>query len=85
MTKKRKNATYVAQSYFYPVTELEERTDIVWIDNLANQTGFLKHEYCGSRMGSKTRFHYFGEDPIHPISSCSKPFEYLAQDCFEIP
>ena len=39
-----KNGTYVAPIYLYPLTELEEQTDVVWIDNVAKQSGFLKHE-----------------------------------------
>ena len=50
----------------YPISEPEERPDIVWIDGeVTNQGAFLRPQYNGKTIGPGVRFHYADEPPVY--------------------
>ena len=57
MTRLRAGVPVQVPIWLYRISEVEECTEIVWIDSLANQSGFLRHTFCGQKLAG-TRFHY---------------------------
>ena len=77
MTRLRAGVPVQVPIWLYRISEVEECTEIVWIDSLANQSGFLRHTFCGQKLAG-TRIHYADVNPLirrscidsNPLADC---------------